>query len=119
SRTKHGTKVEGTAGQQGTGRRLPGFGRCRVSSDRLIFFDCFSKQAHLRRPGQLIRSTRGADQGSVDRQDHGRESCVSRVDRGSVESGRPVSLLAAAAPLTAKSARELRVARPLDTLSQV
>jgi len=52
-----------------------------VSSDRLIFFDCFSKQAHLRRPGQLIRSTRGADQGSVDRQDHGRESCVSRHAR--------------------------------------
>jgi hypothetical protein len=113
------------AGVQYRANEIGGFlmaitGDCRVSSDRLIFFDCFSKQAHLRRPGQLIRSTRGADQGSVDRQDHGRESCVSRVDRGSVESGRPVSLLAAAAPLTAKSARELRVARPLDTLfSQV
>jgi len=52
-----------------------------VNLDRLIFFDCFSKRAHLRRPGQLIRSTRGADQGSVDRQDHGRESCVSRHAR--------------------------------------
>jgi hypothetical protein len=29
-----------------------------ASLDRLIFFDCFSKRAHLRRPGQLIRSTR-------------------------------------------------------------
>ena len=52
-----------------------------VNLDCLIFFDCFSKRAHLRRPGQLIRSTRGADQGSVDRQDHGRESCVSRHAR--------------------------------------
>jgi hypothetical protein len=52
-----------------------------VNLDRLIFFDCFSERAHLRRPGQLIRSTRGADQGSVDRQDHGRESCVSRHAR--------------------------------------
>ena len=62
-------------------------GSCRlvdhmtVNLDCLIFFDCFSKRAHLRRPGQLIRSTRGADQGSVDRQDHGRESCVSRHAR--------------------------------------
>jgi hypothetical protein len=94
----NGTKVEGTAGQQGTGRRLPGFGRCRVSSDRLIFFDCFSKQAHLRRPGQLIRSTRGADQGSVDRQDHGRESCVSRR-------ARPVRLLAELCPRACARAR--------------
>jgi integrase/recombinase XerD len=48
------------------------------TSHRLIFFDCFSKRAHLRRPGGANPLDPSADQGSVDRQDHGRESCVSR-----------------------------------------
>src|SRR6202011_2812145 len=43
-------------------------------SHRLIFFDCFSKQAHLERPGRANPLDPSADQGSVDRQDHGRES---------------------------------------------
>ena len=50
-------------------------------SHRLIFFDCFSKRAHLRRPGRANPLDPSADQGSVDRQDHGRESCVSRHAR--------------------------------------
>ena len=35
------------------------------------FFDCFSKRAHLRRPGGANPLDPSADQGSVDRQDHG------------------------------------------------
>src|SRR5260370_35846715 len=37
----------------------------------LIFFDCFSKRAHLRRPGRANSLDPSADQGSVDRPDHG------------------------------------------------
>ena len=47
----------------------PSLPRSRTESDHLLSggaarpaVDCFSKRAHLRRPGQLIRSTRGADQ---------------------------------------------------------
>jgi len=50
-------------------------------SHRLIFFDCFSKRAHLRRPGRANPLDPSADQGSVERQDHGRESGVSRHAR--------------------------------------
>jgi hypothetical protein len=52
-----------------------------VNLDRLIFFDCFSKQAHLGRPSRANPLDPSADQGSVDRQDHWRESCVSRHAR--------------------------------------
>ena len=58
-------------------RDLPGL----MDTPRLIFFDCFSKRAHLRRPGGANPLDPSADQGSVDRQDHGRESCVSRDAR--------------------------------------
>jgi len=47
----------------------------------LIFFDLLFKRAHLRRPGRANPLDPSADQGSVDRQDHGRESCVSRHAR--------------------------------------
>src|SRR5258706_3083563 len=70
-----------------------------VDLDRLIFFDCFSKRAHLRRPGQLIRSTRGADQGSVDRQDHGRESQSSSSSKWRRLAQRPLKDFAAPAEM--------------------
>ena len=41
----NGTKVEGTAGEQGTGRRLPGFGRCRVSCGPTVGTDGTSMRA--------------------------------------------------------------------------
>jgi hypothetical protein len=46
------------ASARNTFRRKPNGGAPIPNLDRLIFFDCFSKLAHLRRPGQLIRSTR-------------------------------------------------------------
>ena len=45
------------------------------------FFDCFSKRAHLRRPGRANPLDPSADQGSVDRQGSWRESGVSRHAR--------------------------------------
>ena len=57
--------------------RAPQFGSAEGDLD-LIFFDCFSKRAHLRRPGRANPLDPSADQGSVDRQDHGRESDASR-----------------------------------------
>ena len=56
-------------------------------SHRLIFFDCFSKRAHLRRPGGANPLDPSADQGSVERQDHGR---VGRSARPPVSQPAPV-----------------------------
>src|SRR5580693_996818 len=58
------------------------------TSHRLIFFDCFSKRAHLRHPGRANPLDPSADQGSVDRQDHGRESGVSRHARAGPQARR-------------------------------
>ena len=52
-----------------------------LNIDRLIFLIVFQKRAHLGRPGRANPLDPSADQGSVDRQDHGRESCVSRHAR--------------------------------------
>jgi hypothetical protein len=66
-------------------------------SHRLIFFDCFSKRAHLRRPGRANPLDPSADQGSVDRQDHGRESGVSRHARAGPQARRAGALARARA----------------------
>jgi hypothetical protein len=76
---------------------------------RLIFFDCFSKRVHLRRPGRANPLDPSADQGSVDRQDHGRESGVSRHARAGPHARRAGALPRARAHAVAEGKCDRKV----------